>query len=89
MPGRAPGTGFQRAWLTEMSPGNPKGNRAATPLVHSLDSWRWTIKGCYINFARNMCKTPHSSASAFSAAKSAHLLAVPWFPPGFKSLIWS
>nr|KAF6505948.1 hypothetical protein HJG63_007825 [Rousettus aegyptiacus] len=39
MPGRVPGTGFQRACLTEMSPGNSRANRASAPLASGLNSW--------------------------------------------------
>lgn len=61
MPGRIPGTGFQRARLTEMRPGNSRSNRASTPLVDGLDGWLQTIRSCCVRFARDC---GHAQASS-------------------------
>lgn len=84
------GPGFQRAWQTEMGPGNPKGNRASAPKVNGLDSRLQRLQGCYIQRYWDLMQVSSLFwVSASSSAKPEHLLVIPWFPPGFKSLIWS
>lgn len=91
MPGRTCGTGLQRAGLTN-EPWELQGQQSIYPISQRPGQLAIRASKAVIESlpeTATMRKTSLFWASAFSSAKSEHLLVAARFPPGFESLIWS